>query len=130
MPDIDDGVKHQYKHLGRGMCRGPKWTSQKWPIVRGVKSVQDCANSCGRTLGCTAFDLSPRVGGGEDCTLYGHRSPVPAPGVPGQCYTVPGAVFREEPSLQEDRPAAQRRASILNEVEEEHTNIGWFTVVF
>ena len=51
VPDIDDGVKHKYEYLGHGMCRGPKWTNQKWPILRGNKSLQDCANSCGRTRG-------------------------------------------------------------------------------
>ena len=123
IPDIDDGVKHQYKYLGHGMCRGPNWTNQKWPILRGRKSLQDCANSCGRTVGCTAFDVSRMEDGHFDCMIYGHKHPVPAPGVPGDCYTVPGAIYVEEKPLKDDL-AKERRSSILDEAEEEHTNIG------
>ena len=128
VPELDDGVQHKFRHLGHGMCRGPKWTSQKWPILRGSKSLQDCANSCGRTAGCTAFDLTSRPEAGEQhCTLYGHKTTVPAPGVPGECYTLPGATYLEE-QPQKDQFAAERRPSILDEVEEDQTNIGESTV--
>ena len=121
IPEIDDGVKHKYKHLGHGMCRGAKWTDRKWPIMRGKKSLQDCANSCGRTRGCTAFDVS---GGSDssDCMLYGHKHPVPAPGVPGECYTVPGAVYVEE--VHQAQPSPASRPRILQEEDEDYTNIG------
>ena len=103
------------------MCRGAKWTDRKWPIMRGKKSLQDCANSCGRTRGCTAFDVS---GGseGSDCMLYGHKHPVPAPGVPGECYTVPGAVYVEE--VHQAQPSPASRPRILQEEDEDYTNIG------
>ena len=117
-------MKHKYKHLGYGMCRGAKWTDRVWPIMRGPRSLQECANSCGRTKGCIAFDVSGGQGSGKpDCMLYGHRHPVPAPGVPGDCYTIPGAVFIEEMHPEEDE-VASRRAAILNEDQEEETNIG------
>ena len=117
-------VKHKYKHLGYGMCRGAKWTDRVWPIMRGPRSLQECANSCGRTKGCIAFDVSGGQSSGKpDCMLYGHRHPVPAPGVPGDCYTIPGAVFIEEVHPEEDE-VGSRRAAILNEDQEEETNIG------
>ena len=117
-------VKHKYKHLGYGMCRGAKWTDRVWPIMRGARSLQECANSCGRTRGCTAFDVSGGEGSDKpDCMLYGHRHPVPAPGVPGECYTIPGAVFIEE-MHQEEEVVASRIATILYEDEEEETVIG------
>ena len=120
-------VKHKYKHLGYGMCRGAKWTDRVWPIMRGPRSLQECANSCGRTKGCIAFDVSGGQGSGkQDCMLYGHRHPVPAPGVPGDCYTIPGAVFIEEMHPEEEE-VTSRRAAILNEDQEEETNIGKIT---
>lgn len=123
IPEIDDGVKHKYKHLGYGMCRGAKWTDRVWPIMRGPRSLQECANSCGRTRGCISFDVSGGQGSDKpDCMLYGHRHPVPAPGVPGDCYTIPGAVFIEE-MHPEEKEVASRRAAILNEDQEEETNI-------
>merc|ERR1712106_316041 len=52
--EVDDGVTHKFKHLGHGMCRGAKWTDKKWPVLRGMRTLQECANSCGRKKGCTA----------------------------------------------------------------------------
>jgi len=121
IPEIDDGVKHKHKHLGYGMCRGAKWTDRIWPLMRGYKTLQECANSCGRTKGCTAFDISKEDSGRFDCMLYGHKHPVPAPGVPGDCYTIPGAVYVEE--VHEEEKAPLRRPSILDEDEEDYTNI-------
>ena len=115
-------VKHKHKHLGYGMCRGAKWTDRIWPLMRGYKTLQECANSCGRTKGCTAFDISKEDSGRFDCMLYGHKHPVPAPGVPGDCYTIPGAVYVEE--VHEEEKAPLRRPSILDEDEEDYTNIG------
>lgn len=115
-------VTHKYKHLGYGMCRGAKWTDRKWPIMRGLKTLQQCANSCGRTKGCTAFDITKEESGKFDCMLYGHKHPVPAPGVPGECYTIPGAVYVEE--VHQAPEVTTRRPSILDEDEEDYTNIG------
>merc|ERR1712106_831308 len=89
--EVDDGVTHKFKHLGHGLCRGAKWTDKKWPVLRGMKTLQQCANSCGRKKGCTSFDISKEDGKNFDCMLYGHKHPVPAPGVPGECYSLPGA---------------------------------------
>ena len=132
-------MSHKYKHLGHGMCRGARWTDRVWPIMRGARSLQGCADSCGRTRGCTAFDIS-EVGNplavtlfqilylildvqGHDCMLYGHKHPVPAPGVPGECYTVPGAAYVEEVH-REAAESAVRRPSIMQEEEEEDTGVG------
>ena len=45
------------------------------------------------------------------------------PGVPGECYTMPGAIY-EEKEFHKDKLAKEHRSSILDEVEEDHTNIG------
>ena len=58
-----------------------------------------------------------------DCMIYGHKHPVPAPGVRGECYTIPGAIFVEE-ELHQNRLEKEHISSILDEVEEDHTNIG------
>ena len=60
---------------------------------------------------------------GHDCMLYGHKHPVPAPGVPGECYTVPGAAYVEEVH-REAVETAVRRPSIMQEEEEEDTGVG------
>ena len=57
--------------IGYGLCRGPEWQSGKWPIVKGSISAQDCANACAAKKGCTAFDLSNKVGKKFNCHLYG-----------------------------------------------------------
>ena len=75
--------------LGRGRCRGPGWTYGKWPILRGFRTAQDCAEICSRTRGCTAFDLSDEQDDGKfDCTLYGHEKLLVASGVVGTCYII------------------------------------------
>ena len=75
--------------VGRGRCRGPGWTYGMWPLVRGFRTAQDCAETCARTRGCTAFDLSDEQSDGTlDCTLYGHEKLVVASGVPGTCYVL------------------------------------------
>ena len=85
--------------------------------------MQECANSCGRTRGCTGFDVSGEASGRSDCMLYGHKHPVPAPGVPGECYTIPGAIYVEEVH-QEAKASTLSRTSILDEEEEDYTEIG------
>jgi len=119
--EVDDGVTHKFKHLGHGMCRGAKWTDKKWPVLRGMRTLQECANSCGRKKGCTAFDISKEDAGQFDCMIYGHKHPVPAPGVPGECYALEGAVYVEEVHEEEETPI--RRPSILDEDDEDYTDI-------
>merc|ERR1711892_1592672 len=119
--EVDDGVTHKFKHIGHGVCRGAKWTDKKWPVLRGIKTLQQCANSCGRKKGCTSFDISKEDGKNFDCMLYGHKHPIPAPGVPGECYPLPGAAYVEETHEVEDTPS--RRPSILDEDDEDYTNI-------
>merc|ERR1719310_2406259 len=82
--------------LGKGRCRGPGWTFKKWPVLKGYKSAQECAEACARRKGCTAFDVSDSQPDNTfDCALYGHVKVAPASGVPGTCYVLsdkPGAV--------------------------------------
>ena len=82
--------------LGKGRCRGKGWTFKKWPVLKGFKSAQDCAEACAKRKGCTAFDLSDAQPDQTfDCALYGHPKVAPASGVPGTCYVLsdrPGAV--------------------------------------
>ena len=47
-----------FELLGEGMCRGEGWQRGRWPIGRGERSLQECANACAAKAGCTAFDLS------------------------------------------------------------------------
>jgi len=123
--DEDDGKKHKFHLLGKGMCRGANWQGKKWPAVRGLKTLQECANACGRKKGCTAFDTSsPDPAGGNkfDCMLYGHKHPVPAPGVPGQCYTLEGARFVEEEKTPVPADSTSR-GKILVEDDQDFINI-------
>ena len=56
--------------------------------------------------------------------LYGHKHAVPAPGVPGECYALVGATFvAEEPAVVVETMAASSRAKILDEDDEDYTNI-------
>ena len=55
------------------MCRGPEWTFGVWPIVKGRKTKQQCAEACAGTKGCLGFDLSEPKKGTFDCHLYGHH---------------------------------------------------------
>ena len=82
--------------IGYGLCRGPKWQSDKWPIVKGQTKAQDCANSCAAKKGCTAFDLSEKVGNKFTCFLYGHKDVEPASGVKGHCYTYKGQLISKD----------------------------------
>merc|ERR1719334_143718 len=119
--EVDDGKTHDFTYIGHGMCRGANWQDKKWPKVMGLKSLQECANSCGRKKGCTSFDISKQDGDEFACFLYGHKNPVPAPGVPGECYSLLGAVYIEEEHEEEDILA--RKPSILDEDEEDFTDI-------
>ena len=49
----------KFKIIGKGLCRGPNWQAGKWPVDKGTKTRQICANSCRNRKGCVAFDLSP-----------------------------------------------------------------------
>merc|ERR1711915_151652 len=83
-----DGPVHMAV-LGKGRCRGPGWTFKKWPVLKGMISPQDCADSCAKKRGCTAFDLSDKQADNTyDCALYGHAKVSPASGVPGTCYVL------------------------------------------
>jgi hypothetical protein len=90
-----DGPVHMAV-LGKGRCRGPGWTFKKWPVLKGLISAEQCAESCARRKGCTAFDLSDKQSDNTfDCALYGHVKVSPASGVPGTCYVLsdkPGVV--------------------------------------
>ena len=61
--------------MGKGMCRGAGWQFGVWPIEKGFRGKEKCAESCARTVGCLAFDISPsdRKRGKNECLLYGHR---------------------------------------------------------
>ena len=73
--------------LGKGRCRGPGWTVRMWPVLKGYKTAQDCAEACAKRKGCTAFDVSnTQADKTMDCVLYGHKRVAPASGVPGTCY--------------------------------------------
>jgi hypothetical protein len=109
-----------YKHLGHGMCRGANWQGKKWPVLRGFRTLQECANACKKKKGCTSFDTSSPDGSKFDCMLYGHKNAIPAPGVPGECYSLLGAQYVPEP---EESPKAESRAKILDEEDMDYINI-------
>jgi len=121
--EVDDGKQHKYQHLGKGMCRGANWQGKRWPAIRGIRTLQECANSCGRKKGCTAFDISSPQGNKFDCMLYGHQHPVPAPGVPGECYSLVGGKFIGGEPAKAAEPEARSRAKILNEADQDFINI-------
>ena len=74
--------------IGGGRCRGPNWTSNKWPVLKGLIPPRQCAEECAKKKGCKAFDLSNMQENDFDCVLYGHNKIVPASGVPGNCYAL------------------------------------------
>ena len=104
-----DGPVHMAV-LGKGRCRGPGWTFKRWPVLKGMVSAEQCAESCARRKGCTAFDLSDKQSDNTfDCALYGHAKVSPASGVPGTCYVlsdtpgvVPGEPEQEEEEEEEE----------------------------
>ena len=41
LDDDDESVEDAaYKHLGHGMCRGANWQGKKWPVLRGLRTLQ------------------------------------------------------------------------------------------
>lgn len=76
----------EYYQLGKGRCRGPGWTFQKWPVIKGNISPKECAINCAKKKGCTSFDIGLVAEGQEECALYGHKDVTSAYGVPGDCY--------------------------------------------
>ncbi len=55
--------------LGTGRCRGSGWTVKKWPVLKGYKTAQDCAEACAKRKGCTAFDVSGAQADKTGCPL-------------------------------------------------------------
>ena len=86
--------------IGPGLCRGSGWQGGKWPVDKGVRSAQECADACASKKGCTAFDLSPK-GNKFGCFLYGHKDVEPARALKGQCYTYKGNPHTEELAKEE-----------------------------
>ena len=33
-------VTHKFSHLGHGMCRGANWQGKRWPVLRGMRTLQ------------------------------------------------------------------------------------------
>ena len=108
--------------IGKGQCRGPLWTSAKWPVDKGTKIRQKCANACKNRKGCVAFDLSPPeanedkedVKKGElQCNLFGHAEIIPATALKGNCYRLSGA----EPIIEktEDSKATETIKKVIND---------------
>lgn len=58
--------------------------------------MKDCAESCKKTKGCVAFDLSNKEGDKYDCLLLGHKDVLPASGLAAKCFIIRGA--RPDPS--------------------------------
>ena len=82
--------------IGKGQCRGKSWTFGRWPIDKGQVSAQECADACARKKGCTAFDLSNKLGKKFSCFLYGHQDVEPASALKGICYTYQGNTHTED----------------------------------
>jgi len=74
--------------LGKGGCRGSGWQENNWPKSKGLLSVEDCGRVCTQIKGCTAFHSAGSKDATAECFLFGHKSIVPASGLPGNCYTV------------------------------------------
>ena len=90
----------KFSLLGKGLCRGPNWQKGPWPVDKGTKTRQVCANACKKRLGCVAFDLSPPeasedkddIAMGElQCNLFGHSDIIAASALKGNCYRLTGA---------------------------------------
>jgi len=85
--------------LGKGGCRGAGWQDKNWPKVKGFMSIDDCGRTCVATKGCTAFHAAnQQEASPEDfeCFLFGHKSVVPAAGLPGNCYTVTKDIHKQK----------------------------------
>ena len=69
---------------------------------------------CVTTKGCTAFHAaSPKEGkqGVFECFLFGHKSVVPASGLPGNCYTVAkgsSTVIKSRPKIVKEKPKKKK----------------------
>ena len=78
-----------------GSCRGDQWNSNGWPQYAGMtSSLQECANACDNTSGCTSFESDPTS---INCFLYGHFDvqPYTSPqSYEQKCYKkVPGLLY-------------------------------------
>ena len=77
--------------LGKGGCRGGGWQSKDWPKVKGFATIDDCGRMCVATKSCSSFHIASQKEGSStefECFLFGHKSVIPAVGLPGDCYTV------------------------------------------
>ena len=66
--------------------------------MKGFLSIDECGAKCVGTRGCTAFHTAyPKEGSKKlfECFLFGHKSVVPASGLPGNCYTVSAGIAVE-----------------------------------
>ncbi len=103
------------------MCRGSGWTFGVWPIIKGYKNRDKCAEACVTTSGCLAFDISPaEKKGKEQCTLYGHRGVRSAPQVPGECFSLKDRVDDAvDPTDEDDFVWEEDEEAELEEEEED-----------
>jgi len=96
--------------LGKGGCRGGGWQENNFPKTKGILSVEDCGRVCIKTKGCTAFHSASSEDKAE-CFLFGHKSIVPASGLPGNCYTVisgSSTVVKSKP-VQRQEPKKEKK---------------------
>ncbi len=65
-PEIDTYVfiseNTPFKYLGQGACRGEGWSGHGWPKDMGRVTFQECADLCGGSKSCRAFDVSEKKG--------------------------------------------------------------------
>ena len=77
--------------LGKGGCRGGGWQSKDWPKVKGFATIDECGRMCVATKSCSSFHIASQKEDSRnefECFLFGHKSVIPAVGLPGDCYTV------------------------------------------
>lgn len=77
------------------MCRGADWQQSPWPIVvKGLKTVDECFETCTSRQGCTAFEMGPPSQKNKHtCLLMGHDDVQLADSLSLQdrtCYRIPG----------------------------------------
>ena len=77
------------------MCRGAEWQQSPWPIVvKGLKTVDECFETCKGRQGCTAFEIGPPSKKDKHtCLLMGHDNVQLADSLSLQdrtCYRIPG----------------------------------------